>query len=161
MQHKILSKSSNDEANGYVTAFKNLEHKVENLFNHLWHNPFSHEEDISTNFPDLFEGSPRVDIIDRDKELLVKAELPGIDKDDIDISISNNRLLIKAQSCHDEKEEKGDYIRRETTRSEFYRSIVLPANVEDENINSSFKNGLLELVIPKSKDSHRKKINID
>lgn len=162
MQHKNLSKSSNDEQNGYITAFKNLEHKVENMFNHLWHNPFSQHEENTTSFPIMsFQGSPKVDIIDRDTELVVKAELPGIDKEDIDVSISDNRLSIKAKTCHEEKEEKGDYLRQETTQSEFYRSITLPANVKDENIKSTFKNGLLELIIPKAENSHRKRIKID
>jgi len=162
MQHKNLSKSSNDEQNGYITAFKNLEHKVENMFHHLWHNPFSQHEESATKFPLIsIQGSPKIDLIDRDKELIVKAELPGINKEDIDVSISNNRLTIKAKTCHEEKEEKGDYLHQETTRSEFYRSFSLPVNVKDENITSKFKNGLLELTIPKAEDSHRKRIKIE
>lgn len=161
MQHKNLSKSSNDDQNSYVAAFKSLEHKVENMFNHLWNNPFAHEEEHTSNLPMLLQGFPKIDLIDRDKELVVKVELPGIDKKDIDVSISNNCLIIKAQTCHEDKEEKGDYLRQETTQREFYRSIALPANVEDDNIVSTFKNGLLELTIPKAKDSHRKKINIE
>jgi len=162
MQHKNLSKNSNDEQNGYITAFKNLEHKVENMFHQLWHKSFSQNQESTTTFPIMsLQGMPKIDLIDRDKELVVKAELPGIDKDDIDISISNNHLSIKAKTCHEEKEEKGDYIHKETTQSEFYRSITLPVNIQDENIKSTFKNGLLELIIPKAEDSHRKRIKID
>lgn len=160
MQGKNLSQSSNDDQQGYVTAFKNLEHKIENMFSHFWHNPFHHEEQLNTDFSVCVHGTPKMDIIDRDKEIVVKAELPGIDKDDIDVSITNNRLFIKATTCHEEKEEKGDYIRQETTSSEFYRSILLPGDLDDSNAKTSFKNGLLELTIPKDKKSHRKHINI-
>lgn len=162
MQQKNLSKSSNDDQHNYLTAFKNLEHKIENMFSHLWHNPFSHDDEPGSNFPAIsLQGLPKIDLIDRDKEIVVRAELPGIDKKDIDITISNNRLTIKAKTCHEEKEENGDYLRHETTKSEFYRALTLPANVEDDNIKTKFRNGLLELIIPKSKDSHRKKINIE
>jgi len=161
MSDKELKKSTDNEQHSYLDAFRNLEHKIEHMFSRMWHNPFHHNEESTTSFPLTLQGIPKMDIIDRDKELVVKAELPGIDKKDLDVSITNNRLFIRAKTCHEEKEEKGDYLRQETTRSEFYRSMLLPANVDDSNIKSTFKNGLLELVIPKTEDSHRKHIEIE
>ena len=161
MQHKNLSKSSNDDQQGYVTAFKNLEHKIEDMFSHYWHNPFHHDEQTTTEFPVTLYGTPKMDVIDRDKEVIVKAELPGIDKEDIDVSLTNNRLFIKAKTCHEEKEEKGDYVKKEMTSSEFYRSVILPGNLDDSKIKTSFKNGMLELTIPKEENSHRRRIKIE
>lgn len=162
MQAKNLTKSSNDE-HGYMAAFRNLEHKIENMFNNFWHNPFStSEENIRDTTPMSFMGGmPRVDVIDRDREILVKAELPGIEKENIDVSITNNHLFIKAKTSHEEKKEEDNYLRREMTSSEFYRSIHLPANIDESHVKSTFKNGLLELVIPKKEDSFRRKISID
>ncbi len=161
MQAKNLSKSSNDDQNHYLTAFRNLEHKIENMFNHFWHNPFSHDKDITDSFVFGIEGTPKIDIIDRDKELVVKAELPGIDKKDLDISITNNNLLIKAKTFVEEKQEEDNYLRSETTSREYYRSLLLPANVNSDKVTSKFENGLLELTLPKQEDSFRKKINIE
>lgn len=149
------------ESQGYLSSFKDLENRVENMFHNMWSNPFHHEK-----FPEPFSFSslndmPKIDVIDRDKELFIKAELPGFDKDDLDISIANNQLVIKAKTCKEEKEEKGDYLKQEIRRSEIYRSILLPAEVEDENIKTSYSNGVLELTMPKQEKSQRKQIKVE
>mgnify|MGYP000630775723 CR=1 FL=1 len=161
MSDKNISKATNDTQSGYLSAFKDLESRVENMFHNMWSNPFHHEK-----FPDNFSFSslskmPRIDVVDRDKEIFVKAELPGFDKDDLDISIANNQLVIKAKSCKEEKEEKGDYLKQEIRKSEVYRSVLLPADVEDEKIKTSFKNGVLKLTIPKQEESQRKQIKVE
>ncbi len=161
MQNKDISKSSSNEQHDYLTAFKDFEHKMENMFQRVWQNPFNHE-----NMPDIFShGSlsnvPKMDVIDKDKEILVKAELPGIDKKDLDISITNNQLVIKAKTCHEEKEEKGDYLKQEISKSEIYHSVLLPADVSDDKVKTSFKNGILKLTIPKLKTSHRRQISVE
>lgn len=160
MASKKVAKSSGTKKNDYLTALKNLENKVENMFHDLWHKPFPHEEGSDFSFPLSFNNMPKMDVIDRDKEILVKAELPGIDKKDIDVSIANNRLLIKAKTCHEEKEEKGDYLKEEISKSEVYRSVLLPVDIDGEKVETTFRNGVLELTIPKQKGSHRKKIEV-
>jgi len=161
MAKKDITKSSSSGQNTYMTAISDFEHRMENMFNNMWRNPFNNEK-----FPDLFSyGSfgkmPKIDVVDRDREIFVKAELPGFDKEDLDISISNNQLNIKAKSCHEEKEEEGDYLKQEISKSEIYRSVLLPADVEDEKIKTSYKNGVLELTIPKQKKSQRKQIKVE
>lgn len=159
MQSRNLTKSSNDD-HGYMTAFRNLEHKIENMFSQFWHHPAEQTEDTAITSPLFFDASPRMDIVDRDKEIYVKAELPGIAKKDLDVSISNNYLFIKAKTSKDEEVEDGNYVRRETRSSEYYRSIALPSNVEANNIKCEFKDGMLELTIPKTEDAYRQKIEI-
>ncbi|NOQ90424.1 MAG: Hsp20 family protein [Gammaproteobacteria bacterium] len=161
MQNKEISKSSRNEQHDFLTAVRDLEHKVEGMFQRLWRNSFNHE-----NVPDLFSydslsNMPKMDVIDRDKEVVVKVELPGIDKKDLEISIANNRLVIKGETCHEEKEEKGDYLKQEISRNEIYRSVHLPADVDDSKVKTSFKNGFLELTIPKQKKSHRRQIKVE
>ena len=160
MSDKEISKRSDNEFN-YMSAMNDFEHKVEHIFQRLWHNPFNRE-----NVPDLFSYSsltsmPNMDVIDRDKEILVKVELPGIDKKDLDISITNNQLVIKAKTCHEEKEEKDNYLKQEINTSEVYRSVLLPVDVSDDEVKTSFKKGVLELTIPKQKKSHRRKIVVE
>ena len=158
---KNLSKTTNEAENSYLAAFRDLENRVENMFHNMWSNPFHYEK-----FPDTFSFSslskmPKIDVVDRDKEIYVKAELPGFDKDDLDISIANNRLVIKAKTCKEEKEEKGDYLKQEIRQSEVYRSVFLPDEVDDEKIKTSYKNGVLEMTIPKQEKSQRKQIKVE
>ncbi len=160
MANKNISKSENDTGNTYLSSLRDLEHKVEHMFQSMWHKPLKQDSFQGLSAYSPFDKLPRIDVIDRDKEVYVEAELPGFDKEDLDISIANNTLVIKAQSSHEEKEEKGDYLKQEISRSEICRSLLLPADVEDENVKTSFKKGVLKLTIPKQKKSQRKKIEV-
>ena len=161
MKQKEISRSSNDGQHNYLSALKGLEHKMEGMLHRLWQNPFHHDK-----VPDLFSNVsfgkfPHMDVIDRDKEILVKAELPGFEKKDLNISITNRQLIIKAKTCTENKEEKGDYLKQEISRNEIYRSVLLPADVDDAQAKTSFKNGILELTIPKHKVSYRRRIEVN
>ena len=160
MKNKDIYKSQKKQQNDFLTAFRDFENKIEDKFQDMWLKTFHRN-----NVPDFFSydslGSmPKIDVINRKKDVLVKAELPGIDKKDLDISITNNQLVIKAKTCHEEKEEKGDYLKREISKSEIYRSVLLPADVDDSKIKTSFRNGMLKLTIPKRKNSSRKSIKV-
>ena len=156
MAKKDISKTSGKDNSNYITAFKNLEQKIENMFQSMWKDA----DDVDFTFPVSLKNMPKMDVVDRDKEVFVKAELPGIDKGDLDISISNGRLVIKGKTSHEEKEEDGDYLKQEISKSEVYRSVQLPSEVDDSKAKSSFKNGVLELTIPKQKSGHRRRIEI-
>jgi len=161
MTNKNIQNQENKTQNSYLAALKDLENRVENMFHNMWSNPFYREK-----LPDTFSFSslskiPKIDMVDRDKEIIVKAELPGFNKGDLDISIANNQLVIKAKTCKEEKEEKGDYLKQEIRKSEIYRSVLLPAEVDDEKIKTSYKNGVLKLTIPKRVESHRKQIKVE
>ena len=114
------------------------------------------------NFPAGFErGFPKVDIIDHDNEVEVQAALPGVKKEDLDVTISNQTITIRTSTKEEKKEEeKGKYFRREITRGEFQRTLSLPDNVDDANAKASFKDGILTVTIPKSEKSKRKTIEI-
>ncbi|MDD2462654.1 MAG: Hsp20/alpha crystallin family protein [Desulfobulbus sp.] len=108
-----------------------------------------------------FEGkSPSVDVIDRDGDLLVKAELPGVDKKDISLTIADNVLTLEAKIEKEEKEEKEQYYRREISRGAFKRVIQLPTAVKEEEAKASFKNGILELILPKVEKTKRATIEV-
>lgn len=104
---------------------------------------------------------PKVDIIDRADEVLVKAEIPGIDKKDLEVSVAGNTVTIKGQSSHEEKEEKGDFYRCEISRGSFSRTLTLPSDVDVSQAKASFKDGMLELTLPKKEGAKRQSVNID
>ena len=161
MTDKNISNTKDESNKSYLAALKDLENRFENMFHNMWNNTFHHE-----NLPDVFSFDalsklPKIDIVDRKKELFVKAELPGFEKDDLDISIANNQLIIKAKASKEEKEEDGDYLKQEIRKSEIYRSILLPADVDNEKIKTSYKNGVLKLTIPKLEEPQRKQIKVE
>jgi len=109
-----------------------------------------------------FEGRlPRVDMIDRDKEILVRAELPGVDKKDLDISLTDNTLTIHANMRHEKDEEHGEYRRAEIRRGEFQRTMTLPAEVKGDQAKAKVENGMLELTLPKAEAAKRRTIKVD
>lgn len=110
----------------------------------------------------VFGGrTPRVDVIDRESEFCVRAELPGISKEDLEVSLHDNSVTLRATTQKEEKEERGQYYRRELSRGEFQRTVRLPAPVESENAKATFKDGILELTLPKVPGFKRQTIKVE
>lgn len=104
---------------------------------------------------------PKVDVIDRDEEVMVRAEIPGVDKNDLDVTVADNVVTIKAESKQEKKEEKGDYYRCEISRGAFARTIALPHNVDASGAKAKFKDGVLELTLPKTEKTKRRSIKVE
>ncbi len=104
-------------------------------------------------FPNEFSGlrEPLVDVVDKGKELLLTAELPGIDKKDIDVSIDEDSLAIRAESRQEKKEEREQegYYFHERAYQGFFRKIPLPSEVVAGKIKAEFKDGILTVNLPK------------
>lgn len=144
-----------------LAPFEEFEHLFDEFLSRGgWIQPW-----LRRGFPDLEAAFttrwPKIDVIDRDTEVLVKAELPGVDKDNVDVSISENMLTVRASTQHEKKEEKGHYFRRELSRGECQRTVRLPGQVEGDKATASFKDGILEVCIPKAPGSKRKSIKVD
>jgi len=134
----------------------------ENVFPRGWMRPFRNEWPSWGELAAPLETRlPKVDVIDRDDEVLVRAEIPGVEKEDLDVSVSDNAITIKGQTRSEEKEEKGDYYRCEITRGAFARTVALPDVVDSEKVKAKFKDGVLELTLPKVEKAKRHSIRID
>jgi HSP20 family protein len=108
--------------------------------------------------------APRVDIKDADDHFEITAELPGIAKEDIHVHVNEGILTLEAESTQEDKEEKeGKIIRQERRYGKFMRSFNLGSDVQEEDINASFKDGVLTLKAPKmvEKVPARRRIEID
>lgn len=105
-----------------------------------------------------FEGrlgsfSPRVDVIENDREIRVSVELPGMDDKDIDVSLNKDMLTIRGEK-KEEKEQKGkDYYRMERSYGSFSRTVPLPVEIDMEKAAASFKKGVLNITLPKTSKS--------
>jgi len=109
-----------------------------------------------------FEGKmPKVDVIERDNEIVVKAELPGVDKKNLEISVTKNSVTIQGSTSHEEKEEKGDVYRCEISRGSYSRTLTLPSEVNEEKAKAKFKDGILELTLPKVEKAKRRTIKVE
>lgn len=104
---------------------------------------------------------PKVDVVDRESEVLIRAEVPGVDKKDLDISVGDSNVTIKGSTRREEKEEKGDYYRCEISRGAFSRTVPLPAEVDSTRARAEFKDGMLELTLPKVEKAKRHSVKID
>lgn len=104
--------------------------------------------------------APRVDLIDRDEEILVRAEVPGVEKNDLNVDLSGQLLTIHGERRHEEKEEEGEYFRAEIARGAFTRTIRLPEDVELEKAKAEFKDGILEIHLPKTHKTERRRIAV-
>ena len=144
-----------------LSPFEEMDRLFEDYFSRGWMRPFRWEWPSLGEMAKPFEGKmPKVDVIDRDDEVVVKAELPGVEKKDLDVSVTETSVTIKGTTSHEEKEEKGDYYRCEISRGAYARTVALPSYVDADKAKASFKDGVLELKLPKVKKSKRRSIEI-
>jgi HSP20 family protein len=111
----------------------------------------------------MAEIIPSIDIyVDKD-DVVVKAELPGLRKEDIDITLTQDTITISGEKRKDEKVDKKNYYRWECSYGSFSRVLGLPAKVQTDKVKAQFKNGVLELRIPKTEEAikNEKKVKIE
>lgn len=105
--------------------------------------------------------TPRVDISEDEKNLYITAELPGMTKDDIEVTVSEDGVLtIRGEKKEEKKEEGENYIRIERSFGKFSRSFMLPENVKADEISGKFENGVLRLTIPKAEVQKAKEVKV-
>ncbi len=114
--------------------------------------------------PSLFEEKetwvPAFDVIEKEKEYIVTAEVPGIDPKDIDITISNDILTIRGEKKKEEESKDENYYYMEREYGTFQRSFRLPNEIKADEVDATYKNGVLKLVLPKAHATNVKKIEI-
>ena len=101
------------------------------------------------------EWSPPVDVIDKKESIIVKVELPGIDKKDVKISLSENTLTVRGERKEEQEVKKENYYCSERVRGSYSRTIALPVDIDKSNAKASFKNGVLEIILPKTEDTRK------
>jgi HSP20 family protein len=123
-------------------------------------NLLSFQHDMNRMFDQFFRGGngeeanvsawrPSVDVYETDDALVIKAELPGVSKDDVSIDVHQNRLTLRGQRKHETDVKDEHYHRVERSYGSFQRSFTLPATVDAEKAEASFKDGVLELRLPR------------
>ncbi len=142
-----------------LTPFEEMDSLFDRLTEGGFLQPFDWRWPDISGFRRLEAHIPRVDVIDREEEVLVRAEIPGMHKDDIEVTLSDDFLTIKGET-REEKEEKGEFFRCEIHRGGFTRTVRLPEEVLGDKARAHFEDGLLEVTIPKSEKTVRRTVKI-
>ncbi|MEC4684398.1 MAG: Hsp20/alpha crystallin family protein [Nitrospirota bacterium] len=140
--------------------------EVERWFEDVFRRPFSLLGPSwlpRLRFPELEEIAPVVDIFEEGDNVVVKAELPGIKKEDVDVSLTDNSITISGEKKKEEKVEKKNYYRLERSYGSFTRTFRLPAEVQSDKAKAKFKDGILEIKVPKTEEAKKreKKVKVE
>lgn len=144
-----------------------LHKEMERLFDDFWKgsgnqfmtaNPWHARMESPWAFTEVM---PRVDETEDDKAFHVQVELPGMDKDDVDIALSNGLLVIRGEKKREDEEKGKDFFRKERSFGAFRRSLPVPAEVDENGIEASFKKGVLYIELPKTQEARNKVTHID
>ena len=109
---------------------------------------------------ETWNWQPAVDIYENDDAIVVKAELPGVDKKDISVDLNGDTLTLKGQRSTEKEVKEDKYYRKERVYGSFERHFKLPENINLEKINADFKDGLLKIEIPKPEETKPKQITV-
>jgi len=127
------------------------ENDITSFFDNIWEPVFNTEDRI-----------PKIDIEETEKEIIVSAEMPGVDKKDIKVDLNDDRITISFEKKENRDEKKGKTYRLiEQSYGKFTRSFTLPAPVKSENAKAEYKNGILKLTLLKQKETKIHQIKID
>jgi len=115
------------------------------------------------DFPNLLDGdwAPAVDVYENDDKIVVKTELPGMTEKDIDVDITGDTLTIKGEKKKEEEKKDKHYHRLERVYGSFHRTVTLPGVAESAKAKASFKNGVLEIEVPKKEEAKPKRIKVN
>ncbi|MBE9515414.1 MAG: Hsp20/alpha crystallin family protein [Proteobacteria bacterium] len=132
-----------------------MERWAEELFPRKWGRPLPVEGEFWRT------TAPQIDVVERDSEIEVCATVAGFNKEDLDISVTENTVTLRGSRKSEEKEEKGDYFRREIHAEDFMRTVRLPAPVDDTKAKATIKDGMLKLLLPKQEKTERHSLTIE
>ena len=117
---------------------------------------------LAKGFRPMFNNFyPAIDVFDKKDAIVVKAEIPGVDKKDVSITISENELTIKGEVKKEQEVNEKDYYHCERSYGTFSRTIGLPGSIDKSKVKASYKDGILEILLPKSEEAKPKEIKLE
>src|SRR6188508_2387251 len=148
-------------SNLWMRPYEEFERFFDRMLGRNWPKPFKWEAPVRGDLMGSAEARmPSVDVLDHDDHLLVRAEIPGVNKEDLKVLISDNVLTIKGDTKREDKKESGDYFRHEISRTSFARSVTLPLAVDASKVSAALTDGMLEVTIGKAEASKRRNVKV-
>ncbi|MDO9566271.1 MAG: Hsp20/alpha crystallin family protein [Candidatus Desulfaltia sp.] len=133
---------------------------LQDRINRMFDEAFLRSKDIDDEVS-LASWKPTVDIYDTDDAIVLKVELPGVDKEKVSVDVKDNVLTLKGERSVDKEIKEKNYYRRERSFGSFHRSFTLPTTVNPEDIKATYKDGILTIEVPKPEEKKPKQITID
>jgi len=133
-----------------------LQERINRIFNESFGRSRDIEDEVS-----MYDWSPPVDIYETSDGIVFKAELPGINKEDVSVEVKDNMLILQGERLLDPKIKDENYYRKERSFGKFHRSFSLQDPIKSDLIKASFKNGVLTVEIPRPEKEKPKKISVD
>ncbi|APE29937.1 heat-shock protein Hsp20 [Halomonas aestuarii] len=156
----VSAGKSAPEASRAMSPFREFDRMLDSFFDRGWMPSMRGEHPLWERFAAFEKGMPKVDVIDRDAEVVVRAEAPGFEREELDVSVTDGAVTIKGEHREESKEEEGDYFHSEISQGSFTRTVALPCEIDADKAEASFKNGMLELTLPKLKRANRRKLEV-
>ena len=132
-----------------------LRHRMDKMLGDFFYPSAQGQEDSEVR-----NSNPAADIYENDANIVIKAELPGIDKKDISVDVKNRVLTLKGERSSDDETKEDNYYRRERGYGRFERVFTLPAEIDLEKIKADYKDGVLKIEIPKPQEKKPQKITV-
>ncbi len=154
MANKESKEIAKRESGGTVTPFREMERWLDETFRRPFFGgrsvrPFEEQEIM-----------PAVNIFEDDGQVVVKAELPGIKKEDLDITLTDDTISIAGEKKQEDEVKKKDYYRYESSYGSFCRTFTLPSEVQTDKVESKMQDGVLEIRIPKTEEAKMKEVKV-
>jgi len=132
-----------------------LQNRINRMFDEFYYPLNMSDSDLGS-----WKWSPKADIYEKDDGIVIKAELPGVDKNDVEIDLNDRILKIKGERKSDSEIKDENYYRKETAFGKFERAFTLPVDVNSDQIKAEYKDGLLKVEISKPEGQKPKQISI-
>jgi len=133
---------------------------LQDRINRLFEDSFPRSRDIDEDIS-MCEWKPSVDIYETEEGIVIKAELPGVNKEDVSVEVKNNILTLKGERFVDKEIDEDKYYRRERCFGTFHRTFTLQHTVLPDKIKAKFRNGVLEIEVPKPEEEKPRQISVN
>lgn len=162
MAEKAIEKESKSIAPWRpFTDLTRWERDMERMFDDFWGRRMRPWWPERWSLPAVLEISPpAVDLYEEKDDIVVKVELPGMDKDNIEVNLTDHTLTIKGKKKKEEEIKEENYYKSERSYGSFVRTLELPRDVHADKVKASFKNGILEVRLPKTEEAKAKEIKV-
>jgi HSP20 family protein len=141
---------------GSSGALADLRHEVDRMFENFSRDPWG----SLTEFANTKGWFPAIDLAENDKEVIVRAEVPGVAPDELEISVTGNRLTISGEKKESTERKDKDFFHSETRYGRFSRSVELPSEVDTEQVAAEHANGVITITLKKTAAATTKKIPV-
>ena len=149
--------------------FRRFEETMNRMFEEMWGIPVNRSLLLPGDrslLPTVTGGiekyrKPFIDVVETDKEVVATAEMPGLEKGDIKINLTEDRLEISTERKHEEEKKEKGYIYKERRSGSYYRTISLPSTIDPDNAKAAYNNGVLQITMPKTEIKKKTPLKVE